>query len=501
MPKDALTRGRRVVFGVVAGAALMTAGGLLATALVKSPAQLAAEAAAPAQGALLATVERRVLAETVVLRGLVVADQSVSVAAPQPGGGVAVVTRLPVKAGDGVRAGRVLAEVSGRPVFALRGALPAYRDLRPGAVGADVAQLQRALRELGHSTAPDRSGVFGSGTKSALASLYRSLGYPPIAAVPDAGEALRAAREAVRSARWALEDAQSAALAPDPAGLRTPGAPPPHPRASNAGEAESSPPSPGQSPGLSARPALEDRSGGRSPGGGAAERAVTRARETLVDAQARLAAAEAADGPMLPAAEAVFLRSFPARVNTVAARVGTTATGSLLTLSAGELVAESWLEPDRRRLLRAGQPATISSEVLGQDVPARVHLVATEPTEASDTPATGTAAPPRLGYRMLVRPTRPLPAGFAGQDVRLTVESASTAGPALVVPVTAVSAGADGRTAVTAVTPTGTHHRVRVRTGTSGSGYVEVVPLRPGALAEGTRVVTGSAAAPAGTPR
>ncbi|MGG8406299.1 peptidoglycan-binding protein, partial [Streptomyces sp. 12297] len=103
------------------------------------------------------------------------------------------------------------------------------------------------------------------------------------------------------------------------------------------------------------------------------------------------------------------------------------------------------------------------------------------------------AGPAASGYRMLVRPERPLPAGFAGQDVRLTVESASTDGAALVVPVTAVSAGADGRTAVTAVTPSGTRRRVEVRTGTTGDGYVEVVPVRSGSLAEGTRVVTGTA--------
>lgn len=76
----ALGRGRRVVLGVVAGAALVAVGGLLATVLVKSPAQVAAETGPPAQGLLTAEVERRVLAQTVVTRGTVVADQSVDVA-------------------------------------------------------------------------------------------------------------------------------------------------------------------------------------------------------------------------------------------------------------------------------------------------------------------------------------------------------------------------------------------------------------------------------------
>ncbi|MGW1770030.1 peptidoglycan-binding protein, partial [Streptomyces sp. NPDC002073] len=255
MPMDALTRGRRVVLGVVAGAALMTVGGLLATALVTSPAQLAADAGPPAQDALLATVERRVLAETVVMRGTVVADQSVAIA-PQPAGpgagGAAVVTRLPLRPGDPVRAGRVLAEVSGRPVIALHGALPVYRDLRPGAEGADVGQLQRALRQLGHGVGDDRPGVFGPGTKAALAALYRALGYPVAPAVADGGEAVRAAREAVRSAQWALEDALDAARPQPPENP-----PPPPPNRSASPMPGALPASPADLAARSASPAFE----------------------------------------------------------------------------------------------------------------------------------------------------------------------------------------------------------------------------------------------------
>lgn len=77
--RGGLARGRRVVLAVVGGAALMAVGGLLATTLVKSPAQVAAETGPPVQGVLTADVERRVLAQTVVMRGTVVADQSVAV--------------------------------------------------------------------------------------------------------------------------------------------------------------------------------------------------------------------------------------------------------------------------------------------------------------------------------------------------------------------------------------------------------------------------------------
>ncbi|MFG2994046.1 peptidoglycan-binding protein [Streptomyces sp. NPDC048257] len=481
--RSGLARGRRVVLGVVGGAALMAVGGLLATTLVKSPAQVAAETGPPAQGALTAEVERRVLAQTVVMRGTVAADQSVAVS-PQgmrsgEGAGAAVVTKLPLKAGDPVTAGQLIAEVSGRPVFTLHGAQPMYRDLKPGATGDDVTQLQQALRELGHGVGADAKGVFGAGTKAALAARYRAIGYEPLPAVADGGAALKSAREAVRSATWAVEDASA------PVG--TPAEP-----GSGKGGATATP-----SPGT-----------GSGSGSG---RELARARQALGEAQAALAAAEAADGPMLPAAETVFLGSLPARVSSLGARAGSPVSGPVLTLSAGELVVEAYLKDDKRQLLRAGMAVVISSEVSGTDARGKVALVATErsaaqpsgeqPQQGQDPKGGGSSAGgggADLGYRMVVRPDQPLPAGFAGQDVRLTIESAATDGEALVVPVTAVSAGADGRTVVTAVSADGTQRRIEVRTGTSGDGFVAVTPARAGALAAGTRVVIG--AAPRQTP-
>ncbi|MFD6935505.1 peptidoglycan-binding protein [Streptomyces goshikiensis] len=485
-------RGRRGVFGVVGGAVLMAAGALLATAVVKSPAQLAAEAGPPAQGVLTAEVERRVLAETVVTRGTVVADQSVTVAPP------GVVTKLPLKAGDPVAAGRLLAEVSGRPVFALRGAVPMYRDLVPGATGDDVAQVQAALRELGHGTGRDPKGVFGPGTKAALAELYRAVGYAPLPALKDGPATVKAARDAVRAARWALEDTETPPEPPAPA-PSSPTAPPPG--SPGTPRAPGTPP-PG-TPAPTGKPAGAGAGAGKGAGAGAGagkgvRRERERALEALREAQEGLAAAEAADGPMLPAAEAVFLRGFPARVAAVAAQVGANVSGPVLTLSAGELVVEAYLKDDKRQLLRPGMPVVISSELAGSDTRGAVAVVAAERSPAPQPPGGD------LGYRMVVRAGQPLPAGFAGQDVRLTVESAATDGEALVVPVTAVSAGADGRTVVTTRAADGTQRRVEVRTGTSGDGFIAVTPARPADLALGTKVVIGTApgaAAPRGAGR
>ncbi|MFF4370305.1 peptidoglycan-binding protein [Streptomyces sp. NPDC001594] len=490
--------------GVVVGAALVAVGGLLAGVLVKSPAQIAAETGPPPQGPLTAEVERRVLAQTVVMRGTVVADQSVDVA-PQPrgaeGAGAPVVTKLPLRAGDPVAAGQLLAEVSGRPVLALKGTLPVYRDLKPGAAGDDVAQLQQALRELGHGTGADAKGVFGPGTKAALAARYRAVGYDPLPALADRGEGLKAAREAVRSAEWALEDASGGGGGG--AGAAGAGA------GSGAGVAGK-----GGRVGVEPRPASPapgaavPSAGGTGDGG----RSLDRARQALADARARLAAAEAADGPMLPAAEAVFLGAFPARVSAVGGRVGGPVSGAVLTLSAGELVVEAYLKDDRRQLLRPGMAVTVSSEAAGTDVRGRVASVAAERTAGRAATASqpdqggqggqggtqGKGGGGEQGYRMVVRADQPLPAAFAGQDVRLTIESAATDGPALVVPVTAVSASADGRTVVTAVAADGAQRRVEVRAGTSGDGYVAVTPVQAADLAPGTRVVVGAGPKPAG---
>ncbi|MFF4449258.1 peptidoglycan-binding protein [Streptomyces sp. NPDC001502] len=492
--RGGLARGRRVVLAVVGGAALMAVGGLLATTLVKSPAQVAAETGPPAQGALTADVEWRVLAQTVVMRGTVVADQSVAVS-PQgvrsgEGAGAALVTKLPLKAGDPVTAGQLIAEVSGRPVFTLHGAQPMYRDLKPGATGDDVAQLQQALRELGHGTGGDAKGVFGAGTKAALAARYRAIGYEPLPAVADGGAALKSAREAVRSATWAVEDASSPT---GPAGA---------PAEGGSGKGGATP-----GPGATASPGV-----GSGPGPGAiagSGRELARARQSLGEARAALAAAEAADGPMLPTAETVFLGSFPARVSSVGARAGSPVAGPVLTLSGGELVVEAYLKDDKRQLLRAGMTVVISSELSGTDVRGKVAVVATERSAAQPAGAQPQQDPGQnpkgggsggtggggadLGYRMVVSADQPLPAGFAGQDVRLTIESAATDGEALVVPVTAVSAGTDGRTVVTAVSAEGTQRRIEVRTGTTGDGFVAVTPAQAGALAAGTKVVIGVA--------
>ncbi|MFE5594267.1 peptidoglycan-binding protein [Streptomyces sp. NPDC056549] len=465
-PGNGLARRRRLLGAVTAAAVLVSGLGIVAARVIKSPAQAAADTAAPPPSVITAPVEHRVLKEAVILRGAVRASQTVQVSASVSGGagGAPVVTKMNVNAGDTFRSGRVLMEVSGRPVIALKGSVPVYRDLKPGAEGEDVAQLQSALRERGHDTGGDESGLFGPGTKAALTAFYRSVGYDPLPAEDGGEEELTGAQEAVTEAARRVEDIQAAAR-------RAP-----------------------------ASPGTDGKGGTAAAGpGDATDSAVElrRAREDLAKTRDRLDRIKAKTGPMLPASEVVYLKGFPARVDSVAAGVGSKAEGNALTVSAGVLVVEGYLQKHQRGLVRPGQRVEIFSEWEGTSAAATVRSVATglaRPQPAAGGEGAPDKAAAAQGYAMVVAPDKPLDASMAGQDVRLTVQTAATDGAVLVVPVTAISAGADGRTAVTVVRADGRRIRVPVSTGGTGDGYVEVRPARTDALSAGDQVITGVAA-------
>lgn len=158
--KGGIARRHRAVAVLAVGGFALSGAGLWGATLVQSPAQAAPEAAPPEPDVLTAPVERRVLSDTVVTRGTVSASQTVDIApaASAAEGGKPVVTKVLVQAGKTFKAGRVLMEISGRPVFVLTGTLPVYRNLKPGAHGEDVRQPQKALAGLGHSAGGDSQG-------------------------------------------------------------------------------------------------------------------------------------------------------------------------------------------------------------------------------------------------------------------------------------------------------------------------------------------------------
>lgn len=191
------------LFGVLVGVGLT---GLLSGAGLRTPEQAVADAAPPPPSLVTADVSHRRLAERLVVRGRVVRGPAQRLHAPASGGGpTAVVTAIRKRVGDVIQHGDVVVEIAGRPLFALDGKFPAYRDLTGGMAGPDVRQLQEGLRRAGFPLEVD--GHFGASTQAALASFCRSRGYPVSQGAPDADERVEQAQEAVKQARRAARAA------------------------------------------------------------------------------------------------------------------------------------------------------------------------------------------------------------------------------------------------------------------------------------------------------
>lgn len=440
-------RRRRALLLLAVGAVLLLAVGVSAGALVRSPAQQVADTAPPPCTVITAAVEQRVLADTVILRGQVSAGTTVE-ATPAPSGvDRVIVTAVRVAPGDEVGPGAVLLEISGRPLLVLPGAVPAYRDLRPGMRGADVEQLQEAMFALGHLTGPP-DGDFGPGTKAAVAAFYQEIGYE----APTTGDpgVLTAANAAVRQAERELLLATEALK-------RIREAPP-----------DSAPGEPD--------PVAE------------AERRLHFAREDLNAAVAARDEVARTTGAMLPLSEVVFVPEFPARVERMTAVVGLDLTageqgGPLITVSSGELVVRAHLTPAQRELLAEGMPVEIVSELEGVRAEGEIAGIG----ELSADATTGVR-----GHALTVMPTGgEFDERLAGGDVRLTVEAATTGEEVLVVPLSAVFTDASGGVVVMRLDADGSQVRTPVAPGVSGDGYVAVDPLDR-ALTPGDQVVIGA---------
>lgn len=178
VPKNSRTR----VTSLVVVATVIVAVVAMTRAFL-SPAELSSATAPPPPTRLTERVELRELTEVVELTGTFRADYTTEVGLVGPEGVDAVLTAMPVSAGQDVTFGAVLAEISGRPVVALPGELPAYRDLVEGDEGPDVVQLQDALRQVGFRV-DDRKGRYGSSTARALRQLYSANGYVPLVEQP-----------------------------------------------------------------------------------------------------------------------------------------------------------------------------------------------------------------------------------------------------------------------------------------------------------------------------
>jgi peptidoglycan hydrolase-like protein with peptidoglycan-binding domain len=445
-----LVRRQRVVVWVAGLATAVSLVALGLSAFVKSPAEKASQAQPPAPSVITVPVRSNVLTATVVARGTVVVGRSVPVVGFASGSDASrIVTSIVRKAGDEVGSGDLLAQVSGRPIFLLQGRVPAFRDLSPGTSGTDVRQLQKALRTLGYSSAPDRLGYFGHGTQGAVSRFYRVSGFVPLTTSdldPAQDAAIEAAGDAVTAARRALSRARTAAASLKGIELR------------------------------------------------AARREIRYAEEDLAEARARSARLRRAAGTVWPLAEVVFASRMPAAVGKLSAAVGTDLSASessqIMTLSTGTPQVRAVIPQGSETGLSQGLKATITDDVRGLDLPAKVERVGEFQTAATG----GTQSEPDdtpAGYPVYIRGVDPLPISWLGRDVRIQIVVSRTDQPVLTVPRAALVISPDDTTWVTVANADGSQTPVQVRTGMTAAGEVEIVPSDPTSLHVDTQVVIG----------
>jgi peptidoglycan hydrolase-like protein with peptidoglycan-binding domain len=150
--------------------------GAFAAGRVNSSSQRASVATAPSRSIVAASVKEGPLKETVRLEGLIEVPAGSPLRIPQQSTSQrSVYTDILLAPGQTVVNGDIVAEVSGRPVFAIRGEFPFYRDLHTGDSGPDVRQLQQALQEI--VGLPRSTGTMNASTAHAIDKLYARSGY------------------------------------------------------------------------------------------------------------------------------------------------------------------------------------------------------------------------------------------------------------------------------------------------------------------------------------
>lgn len=208
---------RRVLGGIAATVLLIAAVGWAVGGRLRSPADEAAARRPPTPSLVTAPVTRERLTSTVAVSGRLEYGSPVPVTLAGAVGGASTsaggAATLGAGAGGGQRVtraprtgriaeGAVLMEVDGRPVFALEGTVPMHRTITPGAKGADVRQLQRALRRMGFGTRV--TGVFDRATANAVREWYAKKGYRAQEPGLSERQTLAELRRSVRTAQETL---------------------------------------------------------------------------------------------------------------------------------------------------------------------------------------------------------------------------------------------------------------------------------------------------------
>ncbi|MEV0277389.1 peptidoglycan-binding protein [Streptomyces sp. NPDC050610] len=493
---------------VVTAVALVGAGGWFAGSRMQSPADAAAAHRPPEAGPVTVAVERRSLTARVVAQGTVefASSRGVTLAGPvgspdsgagDAGGGGSVVQRVTKApaAGAEVREGDVLMQVSGRPVLVLRGTVPMYRTLGPGASGEDVTQLQRALIRLGFNPGSAK-GTYGQSDAAAVSRWYKSKGYramePTVADKQQLGTleaAVTNAQQALLAAREGGGGSGSGQVGKGTSGNGTSGHGSPDNKPS-----DNKPSGSGTSGSGSAGGSGSSSSSGS--GRKAAELQLKSAKQQLDAANSALLAFQAAYGTKVPAGELVFLPELPARLDKVPVKTGDTPTGAVATVTSSKVVVRAVVPADDAKLLHKGMAARVESTdgtkadgkvvALGADVP--------KDDSAGTDKQHGTPGGEGDGASAPVPVQISVPAGKlaknAAESAKVTIEVGSSHGKVLTVPVAALHTSAD-RKARVQVERDGKVVDVPVEAGLSADGQVEVTPASGATLKPGDQVVVG----------
>ena len=475
---------------------------------IRSPDELARSASAPVASEITVPVERRALETAVVVRGDVSFAQATEVSVDADLGDGTLTTqvvsgRVP-RAGQRVAEGAAALEVSGRPVFLLAGPLPMYRGLRPGATGADVRQLERALGRLDvFDGTPDQT--YDRRTEAAVDRLYRDAGYEPVGASAQERQEVLAAESQLAAARTSLREAEvqlaeasrpparSALLAAqsavdearavvakavaDLAAARAAGA-----DAATITALESALRAARSQQALVEAQLAELRA---TPDATAQRRAVADARALVQTAQSALAEARRAVGVRIPRGEIVFVPRLPARVDRVQVRAGAVPGSPAFTLTAANVQVDTSVSLEERDLVTVGATARLDDPASGLELTGTVTTVAETP---------GTSGAPPGSFHVRVVPDGGTPSRLNGLNLRITIPIESTDGAVLVVPLAALVTDAAGTVRVRSVPgDAAVDDRfvdVVVTAGLAANGFVEVTPV-DGELREGDLVVVG----------
>lgn len=434
---------------------------------IQSPAEAAARTAPPTPSPILVPVEERILTADVITRGTARfgLPQSISLALSPLKSGIGVITTLPAR-GDQFNEGQVLLTASGRPVFLLRGDIPAYRDLTYGLSGEDVRQLEAALKRLKFDPGPV-DGLFDEQTSAAVADWYSSAGFvsfSPSEAQLAGIQTLENDLAIANNQKLAAEEA----LALAPKAVEAARAQAAYQVAGSSGPARTA----AQLSGEIAIQAAEDA---QKAAGREVERLTALTEKLTADLEA---ARRKADAPV-PVDEVVFLQDFPVRVEEIGVKIGDAASGPVIKVTNNQLAIDSSLPLAEAPLVKPGMSVAIDEPDLGLQATGVVSTVATGPgTDGVDGY--------HIYFEVLVDET---PVTLEGFSLRLTIPVESTGGEVMVVPISALFLAADGTSRVQ-VENNGSLEFIQVEPGLSTDGFVEVTPVN-GSLSVGQLVLVG----------